>query len=455
MKKKAELFICYFFVSILCVFMVTIFARVLIKNILVEKLDISNEFTKWALHGVSTVDAVDEVTGETFAQIDWKTLYPFDYASNENSEVKVEKKSYLVQYKSKIQQLENVLNDYCTTYLAGRTFFVEKAYAYDKIIGWNLTSNSVTDGLIQLKNGYLAQSHGKSDTTKIAEHVVGLHQFLNEKNIDFLYIQAPTKMSTTNKLLPAGVEDYANENADELLKTLESQNVDTLDLRPNMYDISDDFYGAFYRTDHHWKTTTAFQMAGVIVDYLNDNYEYEFDEYYYDLDNYAIERYENYFLGSLGKKITLAKAKPEDFELIVPQFERNFSVQIPERYIDITGSFQDTLLDYRHLETIDYYNENCYASFMNRNDAVGTIHNNTVTCNEGKKILMIKDSYATPVIPYLALGIEDMELLYEIRFTGSVKSYIEQCNPDMVIVMYSADNVSGDGEGEMVPFSLQ
>ena len=222
-----------------------------------------------------------------------------------------------------------------------------------------------------------------------------------------------------------------------------------------MFDIASDFYGAFYKTDHHWKTTTAFQMAGVLAEYLNNNYKYDFDSDYYNLDYYKVEHYVNYFLGSLGKKVTLSKADPEDYDLIVPDFDTNFSIQIPERYIDQTGAFKDVLLDYRHLQTIDYYNENCYASFMNRNDAVASIHNNAPTCNNGKKILFIKDSYSTPLIPYIALGVEDIETLYEIRFTGSVRTYIDQVQPDMVIVMYSADNIMGTGEGNTVPFSLE
>ena len=59
------------------------------------------------------------------------------------------------------------------------------------------------------------------------------------------------------------------------------------------------------------------------------------------------------------------------------------------------------------------------------------------------------------MIPYIALGVEDIETLYEIRFTGSVRTYIDQVQPDMVIVMYSADNIMGTGEGNTVPFSLE
>lgn len=452
--KKVQSILCKLAFLVLCIFMVTIIARLFIKNIVVEKLNVSNDFTVWALQGVSTVDAVDEVTGDTFAQIDWEKMYPFQNQS-QDVEATEKKESLISRYKQKVKYIENVVNDYCTSYLTHRTFFVEKAYAYDSLIHWNMTSKSEADGVVVLQNGYLAQTHNECDIAPLAEHVNSLKDYVESQNIDFLYVQAPAKMSPVNKMLPAGVEDYSNENADQLIEKLEAYDVDTLDLRPYMFDIASDFYGAFYKTDHHWKTTTAFQMAGVLAEYLNNNYKYDFDSDYYNLDYYKVEHYVNYFLGSLGKKVTLSKADPEDYDLIVPDFDTNFSIQIPERYIDQTGAFKDVLLDYRHLQTIDYYNENCYASFMNRNDAVASIHNNAPTCNNGKKILFIKDSYSTPLIPYIALGVEDIETLYEIRFTGSVRTYIDQVQPDMVIVMYSADNIMGTGEGNTVTFSLE
>lgn len=452
--KRVQSILCKIMFIVLCIFMATIVARLFIKNIIVEKLNISNDFTIWALQGVSTVDAVDEVTGDTFAQINWAELYPFKNQSADEQTYEL-KESLISKYKQKVKYFENVVSDYCTSYLVNRTYFVEKAYAYDSLIDWNMTSKSEADGVIVLQNGYLTQTHDECNIEPLAEHVNNLKEYTKSQGIDFVYVQAPSKMSTIDKMLPAGVEDYSNENADHLIQKLKAYDVDTLDLRPCMFDISSDFYGAFYKTDHHWKTTTAFQMAGVLAEYLNNNYKYDFDSEYYDLDHYKVEHYSNYFLGSLGKKVTLSKADPEDYDLIVPTFKTDFTIQIPERYINITGTFNDTLLDYRHLQSVDYYNENCYASFMNRNDAVASIHNNMPSCNIGRKILFIKDSYSTPLIPYIALGVEDVETLYEIRFTGSVKEYIDQIQPDMVIVMYSADNIMGTGEGNTVPFSLE
>lgn len=455
--KKMTFGVCCGLVTILCVFMMSIVIKMGTKNIVVEKLHVNNELTRFILQGVQTADVIDEATGDMFVQIDWEALYPFEDNTNIVQVVGDGKQIQSIGeiYTEKVTHIRNVVNDYATTYLMNRIGFVESAYRYDAVMGWKLTPSSATDGIVFLENGYLAQIHAKNDTTKIAENMENLKKYLEEKNIDFLYVQAPTKMSMTEKYLPAGMQDYANENADELIQKLQRAEISVLDLRPEMYKIAQDYYGAFYITDHHWTTTTAFQMAGVLAQYLNDEYGYAFDEKYYDITNYTVQKYENAFLGSLGKKVTLAMAEPENFELIVPDFDTDFTIQIPERKIDIRGTFEDTLLDYRHLQKIDYYYENCYAAYMNRNDATATIHNESLTSNQGKRILFIKDSYATPFIPYIALGVEYVDTLYEIRYTGSVKSYIDSIQPDLVIVMYSADNVNGDGSKKTSAFYLQ
>ena len=125
--KKLQKFIINIFVAILVTFMISILARIIIKNIIVEKLNISNDFTVWALQGVSTTDAVDEVTGETFAQINWAELYPFQNQSNDAQIIETNKKEELLsKYKQKVKHVENVVNDYCTSYLVRWSNYITK-----------------------------------------------------------------------------------------------------------------------------------------------------------------------------------------------------------------------------------------------------------------------------------------------------------------------------------------
>jgi hypothetical protein len=156
-------------------------------------------------------------------------------------------------------------------------------------------------------------------------------------------------------------------------------------------------------------------------------------------ERYRRDVYEDWFLGGYGKKVTLSRAALEDISLLYPQFDTDVSIQIPSRAIDAQGTF-DVFYDYRQIEKIDYYTLNPYMAYLHGMNAVTVVHNN-IARNESKA-LFIGDSFSLTLVPFLACGIETTELLLlgENQFTGSVKSYIEQSRPDMVVVMYDKGN---------------
>jgi hypothetical protein len=53
-------------------------------------------------------------------------------------------------------------------------------------------------------------------------------------------------------------------------------------------------------------------------------------------------------------------------------------------------------------------------------------------------VLLIRESFAGPVITYLSLGIGELYALTPEGFTGSIESYIDEVSPDMVVILYTA-----------------
>lgn len=454
MKKNPIRISVSVFVIVILVFMFSIFARMITKNIIVEKLRINNSMTQFIMKGMSVMDAMDEVTREFYTDIDWEKLYPFKQDNDIVDTVVSENRGILDKYKGKVQHIKAVIQDYCDQYLVGRVKFVEQAYAFEKLFQWTLIPYGSDNGIIIKDDGYMTYVSDDIDVTDMANHLEKLNSYLKEREIDMLYVQAPSKIDPNTPGLPPGVNDRTNDNIDNLLKKLSAKDVDVLDLRQFIVDEYDNYEDAFYKTDHHWKTTTAFRAAQVLVGYMNKNGYTSIDESKIATEKFDVETYEKYFLGSQGKKVTLAVAEPEDYQLMIPKYDTNFSIQIPERNIEMQGGFKDTLLDYRHLQKIDYYNENCYASFMNRNDVYCKIVNHDAGIEE-KKILIIKDSYSTPLIPYLALGVKEIDAIYESLFDGSIQTYIDETQPDMVIVMYSSTSMSSDVSSRSAFFNLE
>ena len=57
---------------------------------------------------------------------------------------------------------------------------------------------------------------------------------------------------------------------------------------------------------------------------------------------------------------------------------------------------------------------------------------------DGKHLLLLHDSYGASAAPFLALGMERLDLLDTRYFTGSFRTYIEREHPDTVILCYGA-----------------
>ena len=58
-------------------------------------------------------------------------------------------------------------------------------------------------------------------------------------------------------------------------------------------------------------------------------------------------------------------------------------------------------------------------------------------------MLLIKDSYANPVATFMALGVSELEVIdlryFEGEMNMSLTDYINQSNPDLVIMLYNAN----------------
>lgn len=268
------------------------------------------------------------------------------------------------------------------------------------------------------------------------DNVMDFYEFCREENVDFLYVQ-PLATKITPKLnaeLFNGA-DTMNNNADTIGASLRQHNIPYLDLREYVdMDSEQQYQELFYKTDHHWRAETGLWAANLLAAELNNRYDYTFDLSMFDIDNYDVVMYENGTLGSYGRTITLAQAQPEDFTLLYPKFETDFHYIIPSKEFAAKGDFSITY-DMSAFGNYDYYNEDAYAAYNYGNRALIELDNMLNT--DGKKTLILKDSFANVVAPFLALGTQEIDVIDLHWFTGSLRDYIKTTKPDTVIVLYA------------------
>lgn len=305
------------------------------------------------------------------------------------------------------------------------------------------------DVIVKMDNGYLAYSYDdaynetddekKEKIENCAENVVEFNNYLKNNNIQFVYTYAPTKGYGGG--FPASSKNNIKNDANLFLNILKDNHVPYIDYYAEMKKDNITEEDAFFITDHHWKPNIGFWANTKICNYLHDNYDFDFDQSITDIDNYSITTYDNIFLGSQGKKVGrfFTDLGTDSIDLIEPKFNTDL---LTESYItpEYFGSFSETLI-YEERLIKDYYNINPYTAYCGSDYAWQKIVNQN--CTNGKKILLIQDSFANCVKPYLALTVSEIYSVdLRVKMFGedripSLKKIVEEFKPDYVVVLYS------------------
>lgn len=128
------------------------------------------------------------------------------------------------------------------------------------------------------------------------------------------------------------------------------------------------------------------------------------------------------------------------FAIITPKFETNIIEERPFENRIKTGGFKDTVL-FKYFMTKDYYNINTYDTYCGGNFRLQLMKNNLNS--NGKKILLICDSFACVVVPFLSLQTNELHICdmrnfdYYVGDKLNVEKYIKKIEADYVIVLYS------------------
>ncbi len=292
------------------------------------------------------------------------------------------------------------------------------------------------NNVIKLENGHLEEVVPAVDAGEQAKETIRLKDALAEQGVLFLYVQVPYKISKYEDLLPIGVEDSSNQNADALLAQLAEGDVPILDLRERFWQEGINQYDLFFKTDHHWTPEAAFMAYGEVISYMRTSWDLPIEDSYIDRENYSEDKYEDWFLGSRGKRVGLYYGGVDDITLLYPSFETQMSLSVPSEDIIRLGSFKEAIFDYSNIEEKDYFLKNPYHAYIGDEYPLVLHENEAAPCDQ--KLLIVKDSFTLPVQAYLSTCFSQVDVidlrLYEEK---SLYEYIEETKPDMVLIMYN------------------
>lgn len=286
------------------------------------------------------------------------------------------------------------------------------------------------NGVVKLNNGYLLTTMNYSSDDVLQEYAdstIRFNDYLENRGTTLVYASTPYTSSKYDPQLPAGIEDYGNENIDRFMEMIRSAGVDTIDFRETMHGDGIDQYDMMYRTDHHWTTEAGFYAYGILEDYIVEKTGCNVDVRVSDINNYTVTTYPKWHLGSRGQRTGIYYAGIDDFNLIIPDFET--TLQNSEGTV---GSMQELMINMEPLANKDYTSRYTYDHVMGR--GLGDYTN--PDCKNDIRILIITDSFGKAVGPYLAMGFQQICYVYDGSSTGVTPKFIENFDPDVVIMMY-------------------
>lgn len=176
----------------------------------------------------------------------------------------------------------------------------------------------------------------------------------------------------------------------------------------------------YYRTDHHWTTSGAYTAYRAWAESAG-------------IEPWSEERFtraevSSDFLGTLYSKVQTA-VRPDSIVLYRPNDPMEYRVEY-----DMDGVIFDDLYAWKALETRDQY-----AVFLDGNHGLVRIENRSREGDEerqGRKLMVIKDSYANSMTPFLVNHFEETYLIDLRYFNAKAEDFAREQGITDVLFLY-------------------
>lgn len=170
----------------------------------------------------------------------------------------------------------------------------------------------------------------------------------------------------------------------------------------------------YYRTDHHWTTLGARYAADAVFRALE----------LLPLEEAELtpETVSTSFLGTASSKACAWWVRPDEITTMVPdagiRVESSFTGKPEEGSLYVPSWLGK---------------RNQYAYFLGGNQPLCVLR----TQAEGPKLLLVRDSYADSLAPFLCLRCSELHLIDLRYYRDSVQRYIQEQGIDQVLILYS------------------
>ena len=300
----------------------------------------------------------------------------------------------------------------------GRNLWVGLSAYYNYAIG-----NNGSTGIYLGKNGYLVND--PENMSELSRNIGYINEFAEKCPVDTTVLIAPSTGYVCDDILPDIHKQYRDDEHFENMKA-QLDSAKFIDVREAFKKEYADGNQLYYKTDHHWTAYgayTAYRELSSALGYTPHAKE-----------DYTVTAYPGFY-GTTYSSSGFWLTKPDTVE--VWDNPENDSTVVTTITDNGNVTEQKDMFYLSHLEDDDKY-----PIYLDGNHPYTVIKNTAAGSND--KLLVIKDSFAHSMVPYLADHYSEIIMVDLRYYSEPVRKLIEKEGIDRVLVVYSIDNLATD-----------
>ncbi len=273
------------------------------------------------------------------------------------------------------------------------------------------------------KDGFLFDLKEDFSYEDLEKNINNINKFLKKAgnyNINIKIGLIPGKAQVLVEKLPKYGPSLDENLIKDILEKGLSKNGQTIDFLEVLSKNKDQYI--YYRTDHHWTSKGAYLAYKAYIEDLGLEAIPE--------EDFKIETISNDFWGTIYRKANYYKGDPDQI------FTYNKG-QVVEEILVNTKDKMDSLYDDSYLDKLDKY-----SYFLSGDQALLEIK---TSVKNGKNLLLVKDSFANSMIPFLVHHFENLTVVDPRYYKASLEDLIIEKDINDLLILFNVENFSEKG----------
>lgn len=310
---------------------------------------------------------------------------------------------------------------YTTDQFIGRDAWVDLKARTERALGKKENNN-----VYFADNDTLITRFDQPAANRVTENLNYVNKFVENVDIPVVFSLIPTQACIWADRLPEGAP-----NASQTDLMAQAQGAVTgaawADVYTPLMEHKDE--DIFYRTDHHWTSLGAYYGYTGLASALGYTPV--------PLTDYTPTVRSTEFYGTVFSSSGVRWVKPDTITTYVP----DDGITVVSHTYDNSGN---PVEEQRALYVESFLSvKDKYSMFLGGNQSLGVVTNTNNP--DGPKLLIIRDSYADSLVPFLTAHYSEIHLIDPRYYHLSVKDYVAQNGIDQALVLYSVPNFVTDG----------